>query len=82
MQITAVNRVRIIESLFAPSKSPAPSACPTRIPTAYPSATKINQENRIKLMLAVARENLDNELNSGSSEDASSENKVKEAATA
>ena len=24
-----------------------------------PSATKVNQENRIKLMLAIARENLD-----------------------
>ena len=27
-----------------------------------PGATRVNQENRIKLMLAVAKENLDNEL--------------------
>ena len=28
-----------------------------------PSATKVNQENRLKLMLAVARENLEIEFN-------------------
>ena len=33
------------------------------VPIDYdPSATKVNQENRIKLMLAIAKENLDKEL--------------------
>ena len=32
------------------------------VPIDYdPSATKVNQENRIKLMLSIARENLENE---------------------
>ena len=48
-----------------------------------PGAPRVNQENRIKLMLAVARENLDNDLKSEKSGEASSaKNKVKEAATA
>ena len=44
-----------------------------------PGAPRVNQENRIKLMLAVARENLENKVKA---ESESKESAVKEAATA
>lgn len=51
--IVAKGMVRPIKELYPESNI---------VPIDYdPSATKVNQENRIKLMLAVARENLDKE---------------------
>ena len=50
--IVAKGMVRPIKELYPESNI---------VPIDYdPSATKVNQENRIKLMLAVARENLEN----------------------